>query len=81
MYSYANSSNRLTEEKISPASFSTDERGALLQLAGRNFRIEYDIFSPESKFYFVSYIFMPVEMRGEVLLLSTESPWEHEFWF
>ncbi len=76
LYSYANSHNRLTDEKIVPAEFSVDENGADLHIAGEKIRINSGIISSDSKFYFISYIFAPVEVRGEILALCTVRPWK-----
>lgn len=75
LYSYANSHNRLTDEKIAPAAISVDEYGWEIQLVGRRFSFKPEFYSSDSKFYFISYIFAPIELRGGVLL-CTERPWE-----
>lgn len=78
LYSYANSYNRLTDEKIVPAEFTVDENGADLHIAGKKFHFNSDIISSDSKKYFISYILAPVEIRCEIMLLCTESFWENE---
>lgn len=74
IYSYTNSHNRITAEKITPAAFSVDEDEWEIRLMGRKFRFEPEIFDSDSKFYFISYIFAPVELRGAIL--CTERAWE-----
>lgn len=75
IYSYTNSHNRLTDEKITSAAFAVDESDWEILLMGRRFSFEPEIFVSDSKFFFISYIFSPIELRGEVLLCA-ERPWE-----
>ena len=72
LYSYANSYNKLTDNKIVPAALHTNEHGFELEIIGQSFKTPLEAFEPESKLYFAAYIFMPEEMR----ILCTESTWE-----
>jgi|GEM_PF-2556332 len=72
LFSYANSYNKLTDDKIAPAVLHTDENGIELEIIGKSFKPSLEAFEPESKLYFGAYLFMPEEMR----ILCTESAWK-----
>lgn len=63
LYSYANSYNRLTDEKIVPAVINVDENGMELELIGKGFRFDTDCLKAESKLYFILYLIVPIESR------------------
>lgn len=63
LYSYANSYNRLTNEKIVPAVVKSDESGMELELIGKGYRLDTDCFKSESKLYFILYLIVPIESR------------------
>lgn len=69
LYSYTNSYNRLTDEKISPASLTVNDDYAELKILDKSCNINLDAVSPESRLYFAAYLFSPDELRGELLLL------------
>lgn len=63
LYSYANSYNRMTDEKIVPAVINVDENGTELDIIGKKIRLDTDCFNDESKLYFILYLIMPIESR------------------
>lgn len=72
LYAYANSYNRLTDEKITPASLVVGENSAELKILGRSYNFSLNGISPENKAYFIAYLFTPDELRAELLFF-------HEF--
>lgn len=76
LYSYSNSYNKMNDEKIPAAAVTVDQEGASVQLIGRSFRLETDMFSAESDLYFVAYMLMPAECRA---LCTAECAWEKKF--
>ena len=76
VYSYANSYNRLTDEKIPAAEFIMNENNAEIRAVGRKFNIDTGILAYESDFYFASYMLVPLELK---LLCTVECAWEKEF--
>lgn len=76
LYSYANSYNKLTDDKIPPAAVKVDKERTVLEIMGESYVVNTDLFSPESDFYFAAYMLMPVEVRA---LCTAESAWEKEF--
>lgn len=69
LYSYTNSYNRLTDEKISPASLIVNDDCAEFKILNKSCNISLDIVSPESRLYFAAYLFSPDELKSEILLL------------
>ncbi|MDE5936991.1 MAG: hypothetical protein K2G83_06275 [Ruminococcus sp.] len=69
LYSYTNSYNRLTDEKISPASLIVNDDYAEIKILNKSCNISLDIVSPESRLYFAAYLFSPDELKSEILLL------------
>ena len=67
LLSYSNSYNRLTTEKIAPASLNITGSGAELKIIGHKLTFGIDKLMPDSKIYYVLYILTPDELR---LLLS-----------
>lgn len=69
LYSYTNSYNRLTDEKISPASLIVNDGYAELKILNKSCNISLDVISPESRLYFAAYLFSPDELKSELLIL------------
>lgn len=69
LYSYANSYNRLTDEKIESARLTVADDLAELELIGEKFVFEQEIFPENNKFYFIIYVFTPAELRGIISLM------------
>ncbi len=67
LYSYANSYNRLTDDKITPASLIIDEDSAELKILNKSYSFSFDKISPVNKSYFIAYLFAPDELRAELL--------------
>lgn len=76
LYSYANSYNRLTDEKIVPAALNVEENSGELEIIGKKYKLDFDMLAPESKLYFVAYLFTPSELRRDIMFLCTESAWK-----
>lgn len=74
MCSYTNSYNRLTDEKITPASLVINENNAELKILNRSYNFSLDKIAPENKIYFIAYLFTPDELRTE-LLIFFEQPY------
>lgn len=68
LYAYTNSYNRLTDEKITPASLIINEDSAELKILNKSYSFSFDKISPENKAYFIAYLFVPDEFRTELLL-------------
>ena len=68
--SYANSYNRLSEEKIAPASLNMSNGKAVLNVLEHSIRLNMLCFSPESRFYCGAYIVSPDELRLSAYLIS-----------
>ncbi|MCQ2469043.1 MAG: hypothetical protein MJ100_04460 [Ruminococcus sp.] len=68
--SYTNSYNKLSEEKIVPASLTIEHNRAALTVL--NCKIDTDLrnLSPESKLYCGAYIIAPDELRSAAYLIS-----------
>jgi hypothetical protein len=71
---YTNSYNRLSEYKITPASFSVEYGRAELDIIGHKYVSDADIFSPDNKACLIAYIIAPDELRGALLLFSDIKP-------
>lgn len=69
LYSYANSYNRLTDEKIESARLTVADDLAELELIGEKFVFEQEIFPENNKAYFIIYVFTPAELRGIISLM------------
>ncbi len=76
LYSYSNSYNRLTDDKIPAAEIIMNEYNATIRAAGRSYDISTEFFSSESDFYFASYMLIPTELK---LLCAAECAWEKKF--
>lgn len=72
LYSYSNSYNRLTEDKITPASLVITENKADLKILSRSFEVSLEGISPENRLYLVLYLLTPDELRAELVLLTGE---------
>lgn len=68
--SYSNSYNRLSSEKIAPASITLTESSAEMTVLKRSFSMDLSGFLPESKLYCGLYILAPDEMRILSSLIS-----------
>lgn len=69
LYAYTNSYNRLTDDKITPASLIIEGDSAELKILDMNYSFSIDKIPPENKAYFIAYLFVPDELRAELLLL------------
>lgn len=69
LYSYSNSYNRLSEAKISPASFTVDAASAELNILGRKFSFSLRGAAPESRAYLTAYLLSPDELRAVSLII------------
>lgn len=68
--SYSNSHNRLTTEKISPASMTFNGAKAKVNVLESSFTVDMELFMPESRFYYVTYLISPDEVRLMTVLMS-----------
>lgn len=68
--SYTNSFNRLSEEKITPASLTIMPESASVQVLDKAVDIDLKPFVPNSKLYFGAYILSPDEIRSAAYLIS-----------
>lgn len=75
LYSYANSHNRLSDEKILPAALRTYREGFVIEAMGKSVGVKNKLFLPESDFYFAAYMLAPIEVR---VLCTAEGAWEKE---
>lgn len=62
--SYSNSYNRLSAEKIAPASITLTEGSAEMSVLEHSFLLDLSGFLPESKLYCGLYILAPDELRS-----------------
>lgn len=70
LYSYSNSYNRLSETKISPASFTVGSSTAELDILGQKFSFNLRGVAPESRAYLTAYLLSPDELRAVSLIIS-----------
>lgn len=63
LLAYSNSYNRLTTEKISPASLDLSEKRAEMSILDYSCSFDITKLLPESKFYYVLYMTVPDEVR------------------
>ncbi|MBQ8296429.1 MAG: hypothetical protein IJX77_01445 [Ruminococcus sp.] len=70
LMSYANSYNRLTTEKISPASLNLSAETAEMTILENTFHLNIEKFLPESKLYYLLYLVSPDEIRLSSGLIS-----------
>lgn len=70
MMSYSNSYNRLTTEKISPASLIVNGETAEMKILEYTFAMDIKSILPESKLYFMLYMISPDELRVSSALIS-----------
>ncbi len=61
--SYTNSHNRLSAEKITSAELVIGGDKSRLTVAGKKITFGTEIFSPESRLYYVLYLLSPDEIR------------------
>lgn len=67
LYSYTNSYNKLTDEKIVPASLEVSVDSAELKILNHSFIFRVDAVEPDSKVYLCLYLLTPDEVRAEIL--------------
>ncbi len=67
LYSYTNSYNKLTDEKIVPASLAISVESAELKILDRSFIFSINAIEPDSKGYLCLYLLTPDELRAEIL--------------
>ena len=70
IYSFTNSFNRLTEDKITPASLIVSNGNARVQVLNRSADISLRPFRPDSRLYYGAYIFSSDEIRSAAYLIS-----------
>lgn len=68
--SCSNSYNRMSEEKITPASIVISENKASVSVLENEVSFSTEIFSPESDFYFISYLVVPDDVRSVAYCIS-----------
>lgn len=61
--SYANSYNRLTQEKITPASLIMNGNTANIEILEYSARFSTKLIAPESRLYCIAYLLSPDELR------------------
>lgn len=69
LFAYTNSYNRLTEDKIVPASIVVRADRAEISVLEHRFELSLDVISPDNKLYLVAYLLSPDELREELLML------------
>lgn len=69
--SYSNSYNKLTTEKISPASLNLNGETAEMSILRHTFSFDIAGIMPRSKLYYVLYMTAPDEMRLTVRLMCS----------
>lgn len=68
--SCCNSYNRMTEEKITPASIVISGKKASVSVLENSLSFSTEIFSPESSLYFTAYLVSPDDVRSMAYLLT-----------
>lgn len=68
--SYANSYNKLTDEKIIPAGVYMNTDSIHVSVIKHSANLDTSMFSSESKLYYVLYMLSPDELRGAVMAFS-----------
>lgn len=68
--SYANSYNRLSDEKIAPASLNLNGGTAEIQILEHTVEFSLSWLDPDSRFYCGAYILSPDELRLTAYLIS-----------
>lgn len=68
--SYANSYNRISDEKIAPASLNMNKGTASIQMLEHSVEFSLSWLDPESRFYCGAYIISPDEIRLMAYLIS-----------
>ena len=68
--SYSNSYNRLSEEKIAPASLNINDNKASIVFLDHTIEFSMVGIAPESKFYCLAYLLSPDELRLSAYLIS-----------
>lgn len=70
LLAYSNSYNKLTTEKISPASLDLSEKRAEMRILDYSCTLDISKLHPESKLYFVLYLTVPDEVRLMSVLID-----------
>lgn len=68
--SYANSYNRLSDEKITPASLNLSGNTAALEILDHTVSFSVSGIAPDSKLYCAAYLVSPDELRLTAYLIS-----------
>ena len=68
--SCCNSYNRMTEEKITPASIVISGKKASVSVVENKVSFSTEIFSPESRLYLMAYLFSPDDIRSVTYLFT-----------
>lgn len=68
--SSSNSYNRMAEDKIAPASIVINGKKASVSILESKMSFSTEIFSPESKFYLISYLISPDDVRSMAYFLT-----------
>ncbi|MCM1507107.1 MAG: hypothetical protein NC177_08240 [Ruminococcus flavefaciens] len=71
--SCSNSYNRISDEKITPASIVIDGNKASVSVLENKVSFSTEIFSPESRFYFTAYLISPDDVRTMAYCISLAS--------
>jgi len=69
LMSYSNSYNKLTTEKISPASIVVNKEKVEMTILEKKYEFDIDGIMPESKLYYGLYLAAPDELRLAELLI------------
>ena len=67
---YANSFNRLSEEKLIPASLTLSGTRANVQVLDRSLDLDLSTFRPDNKLYCAAYLAAPDEIRSAAYLIA-----------
>ncbi|MCD7891942.1 MAG: hypothetical protein LUG26_09510 [Ruminococcus sp.] len=68
--SYANSYNKLTTEKISPASLTLKNETVEMKILEETYEFSIESITPESRLYYILYMTAPDEVKLYVVLIS-----------
>ena len=61
--SCSNSYNRMSEEKITPASIVISDKKASVSVLDNEVSFSTEIFSPDSRLYFLTYVLSPDDIK------------------
>lgn len=68
--SYSNSYNRLSDEKIAPASLNLSGNTAYIELLDHEISFSLSEIAPDSRLYCAAYLLSPDELRSMCYLIS-----------